>query len=105
VSDAVRAPVLRPVGDQRHDVFQRETRGAILELGTDPFSRAREHTVSLSATTTSLAHGLGRRFKRWVVVDKTSSADVWRDETSTADLTQFLPLVATGPVQVTILVE
>lgn len=56
--------------------------------------------ITLGATTIGVPHGLGRKFSGWVLIDKTSSANVWRDTTSTADPEKFIPLQASGAVTV-----
>jgi hypothetical protein len=59
---------------------------------------SKEFTIGTS--TTLVPHGLGRKFQGWHLLDLQSDARVWRDATSTADLTKFLPLRASTSVVV-----
>lgn len=53
-----------------------------------------------TGSTTSVAHGLGRKWSGWRVVDKTANAVVWRDATSSADSAVFLPLTCSANVTI-----
>jgi hypothetical protein len=49
--------------------------------------------VSLTSGQENLvAHGLGKKVRGFRVTDINASASVWRDDTSTADLTVHIPL-------------
>ena len=54
--------------------------------------------IDVIAAVQLFPHGLGRPFKGWAVVDKTSDVRVWRLVSSTfnPDLSVFLPLIASG---------
>lgn len=47
-------------------------------------------------------HKLNRRIRGWKVVDSTVQATIWRDTTSTADLTYYLPLQTSAAVTVSL---
>jgi len=52
--------------------------------------------VPLSGTTSNVSHGLGRAYVGWWLIDLQASAIVYRDTTSTADVTLYLPLKASA---------
>lgn len=52
--------------------------------------------ASVGTTTVLIEHKLGRMIQGWGIVDINADARVWRDATSTADLTRFLPLKASA---------
>jgi len=53
--------------------------------------------IALTAATTVLVkHGLGRKVRGWKIVDIDAAATVYRDTSSSADLTVYLPLVASA---------
>jgi len=56
--------------------------------------------VTISTSTTLVPHGLARKFQGWHLLDIQGDARVWRDTTSTADNTKFLPLRASTSVVV-----
>ena len=50
-------------------------------------------------------HGLGRKFVSWTVCDPRGNLGCWRRvETSTADLTKYIPIAVTTPLTVDIMV-
>jgi len=50
-------------------------------------------------------HGLGRAFISWTVCDPRGNLGTWRRvETSTADLTKYIPIAVTTPLTVDLLV-
>ena len=59
-----------------------------------------EDQALLAASTVLVEHTLGRAYRGWRVVDKNANATVWRDTTSTADATLFLPLACSANVTV-----
>lgn len=58
--------------------------------------------VLIGTTTTEISHKLGRNFQGWHLLDIHGDARVWRDTSSTADLTKFLPLKASASVTVSL---
>lgn len=56
--------------------------------------------IVIQTTTTLVPHGLGRKIQGWQIVDTLSDSRIWRDATSTADMTKFLPLKASSPVTI-----
>ena len=58
----------------------------------------------IGTSTTLVSHRLGRKYRWWIVVDKNADARVWRDTTSTADTSTYLPLKASAEVTADILV-
>lgn len=55
---------------------------------------------TISTSTTLVPHGLARKYQGWHLLDIQDDARVWRDSTSTADNTKFLPLRASANVVV-----
>lgn len=99
-------PTLRPSGDLNTDVFARETRASAKALSTSPFSNGKViGPVQVAATPTPIAHGLGRRFSRWTLVDITGLVVVMRVASAAEDPSKYIVLQATAPVTVTIYVE
>lgn len=85
------------------NLFERDTRGALVELNSRPFLDGRlVEDVDLTTSQTKVAHGLGRIPKGWVVVDKTGNVDVWRDTTGTSQRKTFLYLKADAAVTVSL---
>lgn len=58
--------------------------------------------ITIGTSTTNVPHGLGRQFQGWHLLDLQGDARVWRDTTSTADGTRFLPLKASTSVKVSL---
>lgn len=58
--------------------------------------------VSLTTSVANLVHGLGRKYQGWHLIDIQGDARVWRDTTSTADTTKYLPLKASASVTVSL---
>lgn len=58
--------------------------------------------VVIGTSTTLVPHELTRAFQGWHLVDIQGDARVWRDTTSTADKTKFLPLKASASVTVSL---
>lgn len=56
--------------------------------------------IAIDTVSTNVPHGLGRAYRGWILIDKTGSANVWRDATSTADSAKFLPLIASSAVTI-----
>lgn len=56
--------------------------------------------VSVGTSTTSVPHGLARKYQGWQILDIHGDARVWRDTTSTLDNTKYLPLKASSAVTV-----
>ena len=54
--------------------------------------------VALSTTTTNIAHNLSRVPRGWIVLGLDASENVFEDTTSDSDLLNFLPLQASGAV-------
>ena len=54
--------------------------------------------LSLSTANLEIPHGLGRRYRGYLVADLSADARVYRDTSSTSDSSQFLPLKASGAV-------
>jgi len=52
--------------------------------------------IAVSTTVVLVEHGLGRAFQGWRVVDINANVVVYHDSSSTADITKFLPLKASG---------
>lgn len=55
-----------------------------------------------NGTTTLVEHKLGRAYRGWRVSDTTAAATIYRDTTSTADTTRYLPLVASAATTVSL---
>lgn len=87
--------------DRQLSAFQENVERSISPLLADPSSGRRlledtgdglkQGIALLAASTTLVAHGLGRAVK-WNVVDLQADARVWRDATSTAPTDRFLAL-------------
>jgi hypothetical protein len=58
--------------------------------------------VTIGTSSTSIPHGLARRYQGWHLVDIQGDARVWRDTASTADNTLFIPLKASASVTVSL---
>lgn len=63
-------------------------------IGVDPID------ITIGTSTTLVSHGLGRAYQGWHLADLQGDARVWRDTTSTADETIYLPLRASTSVTV-----
>lgn len=102
-----KAPTLRPSGDQDRDVFNRETRKAVVDLSKIPWATAVQlGPISMDPAGASvISHGLGRRYRRWCLVDNTTSALVWRAASATQDPAKYLVLECSIATTVSILVE
>ena len=59
-------------------------------------------SVVIGTSTTLVPHELARSYQGWHLVDLQGDARVWRDATSTADTTRFLPLRASSSVTVSL---
>lgn len=58
--------------------------------------------IQIETSTTNVNHLLGRKFNGWHLLDIQGDARVWRDTTTSADLTKFLPLKASSIVTVSL---
>lgn len=58
--------------------------------------------IPIGTTTTEVPHGLTRSFQGYFVIDQQASAVIWRDTTSVADQSKFLPLKASAAVTVSL---
>lgn len=58
--------------------------------------------VVIGTSTTLVPHELARSYQGWHLLDIQGDARVWRDTTSTADNTKFLPLKASASVTVSL---
>lgn len=56
--------------------------------------------ITIGTSTTLVPHGLGRKFVGWHLLDLQGDSRVWRDPSSTADLSLYLPLKASSAVKV-----
>lgn len=95
------APAIRDTADR----FQRETRDAIRRIQDSPLSGAVVlQDVALDTSTTRVYHRLGRPAVGFLVVDATAEVNVWRDGSFATSPDAILPLVASAPATVTLLV-
>jgi hypothetical protein len=63
-----------------------------------PWNQGRLITgISVSGTAVDVAHGLGRAWQGWIIVDITTTRDVYRDTATTPDVTKFLRLRSSNP--------
>lgn len=58
--------------------------------------------VVISTTFTDVAHGLGRIYQGWQIVDIQGDARVWRDTASIQDKTKFITLRSSATVTVSL---
>jgi len=63
-----------------------------------------ESVVLTTGTTTLVEHKLGRNIRGWYIADRNAGATVYRDTASTADLAEFLPLITSATVTVSLVV-
>ncbi len=63
-----------------------------------------ESVALVTGSTNLVPHGLGRKFRTWMLLDLQASATVYRDTTSTADLAIYLPILTTANVTLDIAV-
>lgn len=62
------------------------------------------YSSEANVVTTLVEHKLGRKVRGWFVVDRDNNGTVWRDTSSTADLTKYLPLKSEAPVTIALVV-
>lgn len=55
-------------------------------------------SITIGTSTTLVPHALARSYLGWSIADLQGDARVWRDTTSTADTTKFIPLKASSSV-------
>jgi len=77
--------------EQLQDRIETFTRQLTAQPGLDTRLIA---NIAVSTTVVLVEHGLGRAFQGWRVVDINANVVVYRDSSSTADLTKFLPIKA-----------
>lgn len=90
----VKPPIIRDHEDQ----YQRDARTAIKQLDTVGLRRSTA-TVTLTTSSTNVAHQLGKAPVAWLVVDRNANANVWRTGAANTDT---IPLQASATVTVTI---
>lgn len=77
---------------------------AVDDLRSGPLTGGREISFAFSgAGTVDTAHKLGRKWSRWIVVNKNATADIWAPAAQT-DRTKFLTLEADAAVDIKVVV-
>jgi hypothetical protein len=93
------APTIRDVSD----LYERENRDILKKTNQTPIVNGNLLTgIVLTTGTTRVPHGLGRPYVGFKIVDKTATADVWRDATNVGSPETFIPLIASAGVTVSI---
>lgn len=100
----INVPPFRATKDETVGVVQRDSREAFRQIAATPIVAGKLVTVTLDSTkTTNVAHGLGRRYQGWLLVDITAAGDVYRDGTANVDTATYVPLkVSAGTPTVTL---
>ena len=90
--------------DRVLESMQDSVQRSLSPLTRIPFLNGRliEDISMTAATTNEIAHGLGRAYRGWFVVDIDAASTVHRDTSSTSSTTEFLPLQASATSTMTI---
>lgn len=95
--------MIKKITVRDNSLFQRDVSQFSAELIDNPLLNGQLiENVSLSATTYSVSHGLGRAYRGYIVVKRNANQLEYVDTTSTANPTTHIPLKAGGAVTVSL---
>lgn len=88
------------VNDVNLSKLQENVRLFLEQLDYNLLSGNLTEDIVISTTTTLVPHKLDRKFMGFIITDQNADARIWRDTTSQADKTKFIPLIASSTVTI-----